>query len=246
MSTPSISVVNWGSAFSLASSLRQSYSVVQKRASACSVASCTPWERSATSSSEGQRVASIRRRSSASCSSGTSIRNGRMAVASAVACILALLGLADGGSLALSSARRAREPLVHSPVCAWSGPLATLLLPPGTSNEWHQIDTRPLRAPGPALASAEHGHADRPCRVSVSWPPLSQSPGRDSGRGPSSDCAFHAKEQRLGRRQRALLEWAPLGTSPAPAALRLATEWQAPNEETPATARVSCHRGARI
>jgi hypothetical protein len=42
MSTPSISVVNCASAFSLASHVRQSYSVAQKRASAWIVASCTP------------------------------------------------------------------------------------------------------------------------------------------------------------------------------------------------------------
>ena len=34
--------------------------------------------------------------------------------------------------------------------------------------------------PGPALAWAEHGRRDRPCRASLSWPPLSQSPERSS------------------------------------------------------------------
>ena len=49
-STPSISVVNWGSAFSRSSHLRQSYSFVQYSASALIVADCTPCERSVTSS----------------------------------------------------------------------------------------------------------------------------------------------------------------------------------------------------
>ena len=45
MSTPSISVLNCGSAFSLASHARQSCSVSQKRANASIVASCTPCDR---------------------------------------------------------------------------------------------------------------------------------------------------------------------------------------------------------
>ena len=76
MSTPSISVLNCGNAFSLTSNLRQSYLVVQNRASAWAVASCTPCDRSATSSMEGQRVAATRRRSAASCSPGTLTRKG--------------------------------------------------------------------------------------------------------------------------------------------------------------------------
>ena len=50
ISTPSISVVNCGSAFNRASHLRQSYSFVQYSASALIVADCTPCERSVTSS----------------------------------------------------------------------------------------------------------------------------------------------------------------------------------------------------
>jgi hypothetical protein len=69
--TPSISVVNCGNAFSLASQGRQSYSVDQYRASASTVASCTPWDRSSTSSLCGNRAASTRRRRSANCSSDT-------------------------------------------------------------------------------------------------------------------------------------------------------------------------------
>ena len=60
ISTPSISVVNCGSAFSLASHARQSYSVSQKLASAWVVDSWTPCDRSPTSSLEGQRVAAMR------------------------------------------------------------------------------------------------------------------------------------------------------------------------------------------
>ena len=73
--TPSISVVNCGSAFSLASHVRQSYSSVQYSASACIVASCTPCERSDTSSSVGQRVADRRLRKSSTRSCGISTRN---------------------------------------------------------------------------------------------------------------------------------------------------------------------------
>src|SRR5215208_6048222 len=76
ISTPSISVVNCGSALSRASHVRQSYSVVQYRASSRSVASCTPCDRSSTSSLLGQRVAPMRRRRSSRSSSGTSTRKG--------------------------------------------------------------------------------------------------------------------------------------------------------------------------
>src|SRR5918994_5243311 len=46
------------------------------------VASCTPCERSSTSSLDGQRVAAMRRRRSSSCSSEVSRWNGRTVVAS--------------------------------------------------------------------------------------------------------------------------------------------------------------------
>ena len=78
MSTPSISVVNCGSAFSLASHRRQSYRVVQYRASSCVAANCTPCERSATSSRVGQRVARMRRRRSSRASSEISTWKGWM------------------------------------------------------------------------------------------------------------------------------------------------------------------------
>jgi hypothetical protein len=64
MSSPSIPVLNCGSAFNRASHRRQSYSVVQYRARFCIAANCTPCDRSVTSSLVGQRVASMRRRSS--------------------------------------------------------------------------------------------------------------------------------------------------------------------------------------
>ena len=78
MSMPSISVVNCGSAFSRDSTRRPSYSVAQYWRSACIVASCTPCERSPTSSLLGQRVDARRRRRSSSASSGISTVNGRM------------------------------------------------------------------------------------------------------------------------------------------------------------------------
>jgi hypothetical protein len=105
MSTPSISVRKCSSPFSFASHARQSYSVAQYRRSASIVASCTPCDRSATSSLLGKRVAARRRRNSASCSSGTSIWNGRIAVDSAVAVIAALLGSLRARRLVDLSAR---------------------------------------------------------------------------------------------------------------------------------------------
>src|SRR5918995_7507434 len=53
------------------------------------VASCTPCDRSGTSSLVGQRVAVMRRRISASASSGTSTRNGWMLDASLVVLVSA-------------------------------------------------------------------------------------------------------------------------------------------------------------
>ena len=84
MSTPSISVTKFGSAFSRASQGRQSYWEPQWRASAWMVVSCTPWDASLTTSRSGQTVAFTRRRRSARAVSGKWIRNGRMAVASEV------------------------------------------------------------------------------------------------------------------------------------------------------------------
>src|SRR6266446_1107536 len=82
MSSPSISVMNGGRAFIFASILRQSYSVAQYRASACIVASCTPWDASVTVSRSGHFVALMRLRNSVSSVSGTFTWNGRMAVLS--------------------------------------------------------------------------------------------------------------------------------------------------------------------
>ena len=72
----------FGSALSFASTLRQSYSPRPVRASACTVASCTPCDWSATVSRSGQRVAFMCLRNSTSSESGTSTRNGRMALSS--------------------------------------------------------------------------------------------------------------------------------------------------------------------
>src|SRR6478752_4914953 len=80
MSTPSISVLNCGNALSLASHRPKSYCSAQYFASACVAASCTPCERSATSSLVGQRVAAMRRRKSSICSSEKWTWKGRMAV----------------------------------------------------------------------------------------------------------------------------------------------------------------------
>src|SRR6478752_6280984 len=80
MSTPSISVLNCGNALSLASRRPKSYCSAQYFASACVAASCTPCERSATSSLVGQRVAAMRRRKSSICSSENWTWKGRIAV----------------------------------------------------------------------------------------------------------------------------------------------------------------------
>src|SRR5271170_5728480 len=80
ISTPSIWVVNCGSAFSFAWHRRHSYSLAQYRASSWTVASWTPCDRSATSSLPGQRTAAMRRRRSAIASSGTPTRKGRISV----------------------------------------------------------------------------------------------------------------------------------------------------------------------
>ena len=70
---------------SRSSHARQSYSFSQKLASAFMVASCTPCERSSTSSFDGSRVAPMRRRNSARSSSGTATSNGRTSVPVVVA-----------------------------------------------------------------------------------------------------------------------------------------------------------------
>jgi len=70
MSSPSISVTKFASAFSLASHGRQSYPVPQYAASSCIRASRMPCESSATVSRSGHRVALTRLRSSARSASG--------------------------------------------------------------------------------------------------------------------------------------------------------------------------------
>src|SRR5262245_29306068 len=118
ISTPSITVVNCGSAFSLASHLRQSYSLVQYRASSCSVASCTPCDRSATSSLVGQRAAATRWCRSSICDSGTSTWNGRMSVVASTVVLMTppsgspfvrSAGVGDTTSFRLWPAPRTRE-----------------------------------------------------------------------------------------------------------------------------------------
>jgi hypothetical protein len=71
--------MNCGSAFNLASHLRQSYSVAQYRARAWVVASCTPCVASETVSRSGHLVALMRLRNSASSDSGTFTSNLRIA-----------------------------------------------------------------------------------------------------------------------------------------------------------------------
>ena len=78
ISRPSISVMKFGYEFSRASTLRQSWFAAYFT-SCCIVASCTPCVVSDTCSLSGHLVAAMRRRRSASCSSGTWIRKGRMA-----------------------------------------------------------------------------------------------------------------------------------------------------------------------
>src|SRR6516165_8992183 len=108
MSTPSITVLHCWSAFSFASHLRQSYSAAQYRASSWIVASCTPCDRSATSSLLGKRVAAMRRRRSAIGSSGMSTRKGRISVSLAITLHLAgVVGTASRSRIRRT--RRARD-----------------------------------------------------------------------------------------------------------------------------------------
>src|SRR5262245_37243902 len=95
MSSPSISVMKFGSAFRRASTLRQSYSVAQYRASACIVASCTPCDASVTVSRSGHCVALMRLRRSIRASSGTLTRNGRIAVLPSWVIMSSLLPIDD-------------------------------------------------------------------------------------------------------------------------------------------------------
>jgi hypothetical protein len=76
------------------------------------VASCTPCERSVTSSLDGVRTAPIRRRMSSNAASGMSTRNGRIAVApdfSVVADMWVSSGLVAPPRLLGGPARRTRE-----------------------------------------------------------------------------------------------------------------------------------------
>ena len=61
---------------------------------------------------------------------------------------------------------------------------------PGTFRSGRGASARP-RLSWPGACIAEHRRADRPCRVSLSWPPLSQSPG-------GGTAGFASKEQPAG------------------------------------------------
>src|SRR5690348_7438069 len=80
MSSPLISVVNWGSALNFASHFFQSYSVPQYRARFCIVRRGTPSDESGTHSRSGHLVALTRRRRSVRSASEALKRNGRMSV----------------------------------------------------------------------------------------------------------------------------------------------------------------------
>ena len=129
MSTPSISVMNCGSAFSRVASRPTSYSAPQKRQSCWIVADCTPCEASSTSSRGGRRMAARRRRRSASASSENATRNGRMALRACCSTVVMtgsvpLLELGgrksqseggQGGTPSASRAARARSRLPGRP-----------------------------------------------------------------------------------------------------------------------------------
>src|SRR5256885_12729296 len=90
MSSPSMCVMNCGSALSVASTLRQSWRAPQYSTRRRSFASCTPWDRSLTVSLSGQRVAWMRRRSSTRSSSGALNRKGRIEPSSAAVTVTSL------------------------------------------------------------------------------------------------------------------------------------------------------------
>jgi hypothetical protein len=102
MSRPSISVMNCGKAFSLASNRPKSYSVSQYCARAWIVASRTPCDSSATVSCSGQRVAARRRRRSASSDSGMSTWKGRISVALATVVLLMTTSVGVRGTTSIS------------------------------------------------------------------------------------------------------------------------------------------------
>src|ERR1700733_1703629 len=82
MSSPSISVMKFGTALIFASPLRQSCWVAQDCASFCIVASCTPCDASETCSGSGHFVALTRLRRSSSASFEAVKRKGRIALGS--------------------------------------------------------------------------------------------------------------------------------------------------------------------
>src|ERR1700730_7385114 len=108
MSSPSISVMKFGTALIFASHLRQSCSFAQYCASFCIVANCTPCVASATCSRSGHFVAAMRLRKSARSASGTLTRKGRIAVSPAAAAICA--GSRLTAPAAADAARKLRRP----------------------------------------------------------------------------------------------------------------------------------------
>jgi hypothetical protein len=108
MTTPSITVVNCGSAFSLVSTRRRSYSVAQLRAGGWIVADCTPSQGSSTSSGEGRRVVPRRRRRLVTASPAMVTLKGRMPVSAS--CSTAVMGrcpLLESGGRRGPAVRRA-------------------------------------------------------------------------------------------------------------------------------------------
>jgi len=82
---------------------------------------------------------------------------------------------------------RRRGPLASRPKCSARLPVRSA----PAANDEHP---RGQASPGRALASAEQRRADRPCRVSLSWPQLSQSPGGDRETTAAATAAFHASQ----------------------------------------------------
>jgi hypothetical protein len=76
-----------------------------------------------------------------------------------------------------------------------------------TTSGRRPLGTRSIRAAKPLLAWLLHrqsvGRADRPCRVSLSWPPLSQSPASNAPRSRRRSIALRdgSKSSRLDRRR---------------------------------------------
>src|ERR1700716_3497507 len=124
MLRPSISVRKLGYEFSFASTLRQSYSVAQYRASACRKASCTPCDASVTVSRSGHLVALMRLRNSVSSASGTfTLRKGRIAVLSLPGCCATVGVISSLLLIELVSWSEGRNTLAEHQVREWTSVL---------------------------------------------------------------------------------------------------------------------------